>query len=671
MSVSQLPAVESLAVTLAAEPKTGLRLRAFLVGIPLLIGICWISVYADMVSQVVQFGVLQFAPPAIAILFLLAVFNRGLGRLLKRQWLSAADIVVIYSMMLVGVLVSTRGLMERLIPPLAYLPYFATRENKFSEKIAQYLPPWAVPFLPTASASQPSDAMRGYWEGGAGSFLDVPWNVWVGPLCAWFGLFACVVWVFLCLATLLRRQWTDNEQLTFPLTTLPLAIIKNEVNGQPFFTNRLMWLGAAVSICVFALNGMAANNPDWPKFVTEFNLTPFMTERPWNVIEYKSVYMSLAAVGFAYFLPTDLLFSLWFFFLMTRVQDLTAAQMGVIPAKIVTHDARVWTGYQAAGAYIVLILAQIRVGWPYYRQVWRTAFGSSKPLDDTDEMMTYRAALTGVVVGFAGIILWLTIAGMSPWLAAAQMGIYLFVIALVMSRAVTEAGLLMTECSFLPAHLIGLVYPLPNLTPVNMSMLGVSNMVFTRELRGLLLTSFLDNQKMATSVGLRPRALLAPLALAVVVAFVAGSSAFLYFNYKYGALTLFKYANQGNPRMMYGWVTSGGGTAATPDVTAYAGLAVGVAVTVGLMWMRSMFSWFPLHPLGYAVAPTWSLYVFWFAFFVAWMVKSIILRFGGIDTYKRLSPFMLGLILGEFSMAVFWAIMNMWRGWSTPAFPWL
>lgn len=46
------------------------------------------------------------------------------------------------------------------------------------------------------------------------------------------------------------------------------------------------------------------------------------------------------------------------------------------------------------------------------------------------------------------------------------------------------------------------------------------------------------------------------------------------------------------------------------------------------------------------------------------------MRFGGIDTYRKLCPFMLGLILGEFGSAVFWSLMNMWRGWNVPAFSW-
>jgi uncharacterized ion transporter superfamily protein YfcC len=99
---------------------SGLRLRALIVAIPLLVGICFLSVYADMVAQSVQFGVLQFAPPAIVALFVVALVNKGLSHLARRELLNQADVLVIYAMTLVGVLVSTRGVIEKLIPPLAY-----------------------------------------------------------------------------------------------------------------------------------------------------------------------------------------------------------------------------------------------------------------------------------------------------------------------------------------------------------------------------------------------------------------------------------------------------------------------------------------------------------------------------------------------------------------------
>jgi hypothetical protein len=243
------------------SPIHGLRARALLVAIPLLIGICFISVYADMVSKKVQFGVLQLAPPAVIGLFLLALLNRGLTRLLRREWLNRGDIVIIYAMLLVGVMVSTRGVIEKLIPPLAYLPYYATTENKLNQTLTQHLPGFAVPFEPQGNISPAPEWIRTYFEAvRAGE--PIPYDVWVGPLLAWFGLIACVIWCFACLATILRRQWMDNEQLRFPLTTLPLAIINNEVEGQPFFSNRTMWLGFAFSAAVFTLNGLRANFPD-------------------------------------------------------------------------------------------------------------------------------------------------------------------------------------------------------------------------------------------------------------------------------------------------------------------------------------------------------------------------------------------------------------------------
>jgi hypothetical protein len=44
-----------------------------------------------------------------------------------------------------------------------------------------------------------------------------------------------------------------------------------------------------------------------------------------------------------------------------------------------------------------------------------------------------------------------------------------------------------------------------------------------------------------------------------------------------------------------------------PDATAYSGLAVGVAVTSVLTVLRARLTWFPLNPLGYAIAPTWTM----------------------------------------------------------------
>ena len=52
--------------------------------------------------------------------------------------------------------------------------------------------------------------------------------------------------------------------------------------------------------------------------------------------------------------------------------------------------------------------------------------------------------------------------------------------------------------------------------------------------------------------------------------------------------------------------------------------------------------------------------VYWngLAIFTAWILKAIILRYGGIRLYRTLIPFFLGLILGEFSTACGWAFLD-------------
>lgn len=661
----------------------GVRLRAYLVALPLLVGICFLSVYADMVSQSVQFGVLQFAPPAIVALFCVALINRFLKKLTRREMLNHAEMLTVYAMTLVGVMVSTRGVIEKLIPSLAYLPYFSTRENNLNGLITQHLPRWSVPFAPSATSQPAPDVIRGYYEGiKAGT--PIPFSAWIPPLLAWFGLICCVLVVFACLSTILRRQWMDNEQLRFPLTTLPLAMIRDEYEGQPFFNNKTMWMGFAFAFLFFGLNGLNANFPQWPHFVIDFDFSPIFSEKPWNAMYSTYAFISLAAIGFFFFLPTDLLFSLWFFFILVRLQDAAAVQLGGTPTPMISHSCRVWTGYQAAGAYVALIAAQTRIALPYYKQVWKSAFPKSstrlrvQPLDDSDELMSYRSAIFGLLGAFAGIILWLSIAGMNPFVAALQMGIYLFFIAVIMSRGVAEAGLLMTETSFRPIDLMKLVFPAQGLGAVNLSMMAMLEVVFIRDLRGVMLSPLLDNQKMAGELKVRQRSLLLPLVLAIVIAFIVASYFFLKFNYELSGLSLYGYSNQNNARNVFKLATSTmDGSLPPADSTAYGGFALGLVATTIMTTLRARFAWFPLSPLAYAIAPTYAMSVLWFSCFLAWLGKSLTMRFGGLELFRKIAPWMLGMILGEFTSAVVWAIIAMLKPtiWgvqfgSAPGFPW-
>lgn len=48
----------------------------------------------------------------------------------------------------------------------------------------------------------------------------------------------------------------------------------------------------------------------------------------------------------------------------------------------------------------------------------------------------------------------------------------------------------------------------------------------------------------------------------------------------------------------------------------------------------------------------------WFSIMVGWMLKTIILRYGGMKGFVRARPLFLGLVLGEFGTAVLWVAIN-------------
>ena len=84
--------------------------------------------------------------------------------------------------------------------------------------------------------------------------------------------------------------------------------------------------------------------------------------------------------------------------------------------------------------------------------------------------------------------------------------------------------------------------------------------------------------------------------------------------------------------------------------TGLGGLAMGLLMVAQRVWL-----WWPLHPIGYPISSVFS----WMAFnaFLAWLVKSIVLKYGGPRLFRKVRPFFLGLIIGQFAIyGVFWIV---------------
>jgi hypothetical protein len=73
-----------------------------------------------------------------------------------------------------------------------------------------------------------------------------------------------------------------------------------------------------------------------------------------------------------------------------------------------------------------------------------------------------------------------------------------------------------------------------------------------------------------------------------------------------------------------------------------------VAMSI-LTFFQYRLPWWPLHPIGLAVASLWMIRRQAFSIFIGWAAKSLIMRFGGIELYRKAAPFFIGLIVGQFT----------------------
>ena len=634
-----------------------MTLRAITIGLFAQLAVVVIVSYAELVTGRIMIGFLQLPPVVVALLFVLILVNKVVGRV-KPSWiLKPAEIAVAHCMMLIASMVASRGVMERLIATMVGVRYYENDANQWSTLFFPHIRPWAVPWRHT---SDEAPVARYFYEGlPAGE--PIPWAAWVLPLAGWMALYLIVFGAFLCLATILYRQWSHHEKLTFPLVALPLEMIQSR-GGESFWRSKLMWTGVGVSVFVFGLNGLHEIWPVVPALKLQTPLNPFFVQRPWNACGYFVLFLSPAATGLFYLLPTDLLFSLWSLFLFSLMQQMTLNAFG-------HPDPLSATTYETAGAYVLLVCYWVWAGRTHLRQVGLRALGRDGAQDQA-ELMPYRLAVIGLAVCLVAAVAWFRALGMSVGLAAFTLLVYVFVECLVMARSTTEGGLPMTEGSFRPNDLFVMWRPTETLGAGNLTALAFVDALFTRDLRGLVLTGFLDGQRLADGTGVRRRNLLAVFGLATVVALLSSAVVHLWLPYHRGAVQMYSYVYWGNNVQFFREYGTALVQGAKQPPAALTSFLVGGLLTWGLALARLHLFWWPLHPLGLALSRSWTCMVFWFPIFLAWAVKWPLARYGGMSMLRRARPFFLGLIFGEFCMAVFWTLVSMAFGTTAPLFPW-
>ena len=168
----------------------------------------------------------------------------------------------------------------------------------------------------------------------------------------------------------------------------------------------------------------------------------------------------------------------------------------------------------------------------------------------------------------------------------------------------------------------------------------------------------LEGFKIAERTGIRSRKLVGVMMLSTLISALVTFWAILHLFYKYGAEAGVRGYALGLARESYSRLQNWLDYPSGPDNAILGQMGIGLTLTVLLMIMRRRFLGFPFHPVGYAVAGSWTMSWLWFSVFLSWLVKYLLLRGGGLKLYQKSAPFFLGLMLGQFVTGSLWSLLG-------------
>ena len=260
----------------------------------------------------------------IFLLFVIVLLNFAWRRVMPRApVLRQEELLLIYVMLVVSCTFAGHDTLQNMFGSITFPYWHATPENKYQALFFRFLPHWLI--------ITDHDALKAMNRGGLSIYSPqgrIYLLSWYVPLAAWGLFFLTLVGMYLCLIILVRRAWIENEKLAFPIVQLPLAMTADDA-GKAFFKNPVMWVGFGLAFGVSFLNGLHELVPTVPQLNVKLNnLQQYITNKPWNAIGSTQTSFYPFAVGLGYFMPLDLSFSCWFFYVAARLFRVTGDVYG-------------------------------------------------------------------------------------------------------------------------------------------------------------------------------------------------------------------------------------------------------------------------------------------------------------------------------------------------------
>jgi len=583
-------------------------------------------------------------PPVIMTLFV-ALINLVVRRIAPKYALSEGELIIFFGMHTVMGAICAEWMVV-INPYIHSYALFHDENTRFDTYINPSSSPWF--FIQSAE----TDKFKDYSTGGHNfAYALSHMHLWARFIFSWTVLVSLVCLAMLCINSLMRDEWTNREKLAFPIIQLPLAIVRAGAGKEKPWKNRFFAIPFVIMFLIDMTNGFHFLYPSIPLINIRFigDLQSLFSSPPYNAIGWTPVgiFPYMAVIGF--FMPTDLLFSCIFFFFVRKGMQVATYALGFTESAGVFGGGGLVPGApyfseQSWGAFLALFATSLWVARTYLKEVWGKILHGG---GENDPGMPPRAAfllLCASLITLGAVTVWI---GIPLWMVVFETALFLaFSIALTRLRAQIGA----------PSH--EMAYMGPNQMLVDfvgtqgLPTVGISRMVtmfhfYNRIHRTHPMPHQLEAMKMGDSAKINQRALFVAILFATVLGSVLGHVSYITNGYQYG------------PRH------EGGDTAGVidtllthhhgPNAVAILFVIIGVAVVLGLDFVRFRIPGFPLHPAGFALAMNFGLDYFWAGLIIVWLIKLFVERYYGLRGHSKLHQVALGIILAEFTAEAIWS----------------
>ena len=581
----------------------------------------------------------------VFVLLLLVAGNLIVAKLRPSWALQPGELFTVYTMLSLSSAICSIDMLEVLMPSIAYLEHFEPLEHRY-DAIVDHLPTWLVVTDPTAASA--------YYMGQEALYQPAVFGPWLRPLFYWFLFILALCSVMGGLVLVFRAPWTQHEKLAYPVIQVPMLLADS---GAALFRNRFFWIGFCSVAALDLMNGLHFLHPACPgiPIVRIVNLQALFGGRPWSDMGPTFVSLYPFAIALCFFMPLDLAFSCWFFYLLFKMQRVAASHFGVHGMPGFPYIAE-----QTCGGYYALALLALWMTRRHLKRFFLLASGSRIQGEKPGERAEARIAVLLIMIGGAFLLGFSLCGQMTPWIVVLFFASY-FLISVAITRMRAELGYPSHDLHEIGPHrqivnLLG-ASNMARTRPHDLTMFGLYHFI-TRAYRSHPMPHALEALRISERSGMDSRRYLAAMALAVIVGTLVSFWALLWVFTTYGASNISgvgEYLGRETWDLVNVWFIA-------PERhlphRSYA-ILIGTLLSLGLASLRMNLAWWPFHPVGYAVSGSWSMEQLWACFLAAWLIKAAILRYGGAKVYRRAIPLFVGLMLGDFFVGNLWTIFGM------------